>query len=134
MIGSQGVGVFSGKLFCIQLQVFDLLHMRSNRMFVFEILVPALNCINKRVCQNCVGHLNTGNTNLLHFLIQIISPGIALFCSGDGTLRKNPMIWKKWNPQLGLSLFRLCIFFFINITQGKHDNVMIDSNSVCCLS
>ncbi|PFX21833.1 tRNA (cytosine(34)-C(5))-methyltransferase-like [Stylophora pistillata] len=28
-------------------------------------------------------------------------------CSGDGTMRKNPQIWKKWSPQLGLSLFRV---------------------------
>ncbi|XP_068700887.1 RNA cytosine-C(5)-methyltransferase NSUN2-like isoform X1 [Montipora foliosa] len=28
-------------------------------------------------------------------------------CSGDGTLRKNPLIWKKWTPQLGSSLFRI---------------------------
>ncbi|KAL9976465.1 hypothetical protein ACROYT_G013772 [Oculina patagonica] len=28
-------------------------------------------------------------------------------CSGDGTLRKNPVIWRKWTPQLGLSLFRI---------------------------
>lgn len=28
-------------------------------------------------------------------------------CSGDGTLRKNPLIWKKWTPQLGMALFRI---------------------------
>jgi 16S rRNA C967 or C1407 C5-methylase (RsmB/RsmF family) len=28
-------------------------------------------------------------------------------CSGDGTLRKNPAIWKKWNPGQSLSLHKL---------------------------
>ncbi|EDO39248.1 predicted protein, partial [Nematostella vectensis] len=27
-------------------------------------------------------------------------------CSGDGTMRKNPLIWNKWTPQLGVSLHR----------------------------
>ena len=26
--------------------------------------------------------------------------------SGDGTLRKNPMIWRKWSPSFGLGLHR----------------------------
>ena len=30
----------------------------------------------------------------------------VFLCSGDGTLRKNPLIWKKWTPQLGMALFR----------------------------
>ena len=28
-------------------------------------------------------------------------------CSGDGTLRKNPMIWKNWNPAMGPALHKL---------------------------
>lgn len=28
-------------------------------------------------------------------------------CSGDGTLRKNPMIWRKWTPSDGNSLHKL---------------------------
>jgi 16S rRNA C967 or C1407 C5-methylase (RsmB/RsmF family) len=28
-------------------------------------------------------------------------------CSGDGTLRKNPMIWAKWGPQSALTLHPL---------------------------
>jgi len=28
-------------------------------------------------------------------------------CSGDGTLRKNPLIWKKWTPHQGVALHRL---------------------------
>ncbi|XP_064398499.1 RNA cytosine-C(5)-methyltransferase NSUN2-like isoform X2 [Halichondria panicea] len=28
-------------------------------------------------------------------------------CSGDGTLRKNPIIWREWNPSVGLSLHKL---------------------------
>jgi len=28
-------------------------------------------------------------------------------CSGDGTIRKNPLMWKKWTPHLGISLHRL---------------------------
>ncbi|CAI7989852.1 RNA cytosine C(5)-methyltransferase NSUN2 [Geodia barretti] len=28
-------------------------------------------------------------------------------CSGDGTLRKNPTIWRSWNPALGAGLHRL---------------------------
>ncbi|XP_046842938.1 RNA cytosine C(5)-methyltransferase NSUN2-like isoform X2 [Xenia sp. Carnegie-2017] len=27
-------------------------------------------------------------------------------CSGDGTMRKNPQIWKKWNPEIGISLHK----------------------------
>lgn len=32
-----------------------------------------------------------------------------VICSGDGTLRKNPEIWKKWTPQDGLGLHRMQI-------------------------
>ncbi|CAI5437490.1 unnamed protein product [Caenorhabditis angaria] len=32
-----------------------------------------------------------------------------VICSGDGTLRKNPEIWKKWTPQDGLGLHRIQI-------------------------
>ena len=28
-------------------------------------------------------------------------------CSGDGTIRKNPLLWHRWTPQLGNSLHRL---------------------------
>jgi len=28
-------------------------------------------------------------------------------CSGDGTMRKNPQIWERWTPHLGVSLHRL---------------------------
>ena len=28
-------------------------------------------------------------------------------CSGDGTLRKNPIVWTRWTPMLGLGLHRL---------------------------
>lgn len=28
-------------------------------------------------------------------------------CSGDGTIRKNPNLWNKWNPHLGVGLHRL---------------------------
>lgn len=28
-------------------------------------------------------------------------------CSGDGTIRKNPLLWHKWNPHLGNALHRL---------------------------
>ena len=28
-------------------------------------------------------------------------------CSGDGTIRKNPLLWHKWNPNLGNALHRL---------------------------
>ena len=28
-------------------------------------------------------------------------------CSGDGTTRKNPDIWKKWNPYMGIGLHRI---------------------------
>ncbi|XP_065064301.1 RNA cytosine-C(5)-methyltransferase NSUN2-like isoform X2 [Rhopilema esculentum] len=28
-------------------------------------------------------------------------------CSGDGTMRKNPQIWPRWSPHLGVSLHRL---------------------------
>ncbi|CAD6186227.1 unnamed protein product [Caenorhabditis auriculariae] len=30
-----------------------------------------------------------------------------VICSGDGTMRKNPGIWKTWSPQEGLGLHRL---------------------------
>ena len=30
-------------------------------------------------------------------------------CSGDGTMRKNPTIWRSWNPALGSSLHRPAI-------------------------
>ena len=30
-------------------------------------------------------------------------------CSGDGTLRKNPLIWNKWTPHLGIALHQLQI-------------------------
>ncbi|XP_015759001.1 PREDICTED: tRNA (cytosine(34)-C(5))-methyltransferase-like [Acropora digitifera] len=45
---------------------------------------------------------NRGNVPLLFDRILCDVP-----CSGDGTLRKNPLIWRKWTPQLGLSLFRI---------------------------
>ncbi|CAB3407984.1 unnamed protein product [Caenorhabditis bovis] len=32
-----------------------------------------------------------------------------VICSGDGTLRKNPEIWKKWTPQDALGLHRMQI-------------------------
>lgn len=28
-------------------------------------------------------------------------------CSGDGTIRKNPVLWSKWTPHLGVALHRL---------------------------
>lgn len=28
-------------------------------------------------------------------------------CSGDGTMRKNPELWSKWNPGLGAGLHSL---------------------------
>ncbi|XP_028410148.1 tRNA (cytosine(34)-C(5))-methyltransferase-like [Dendronephthya gigantea] len=28
-------------------------------------------------------------------------------CSGDGTMRKNPQIWKKWNPEIGVNLHKI---------------------------
>ncbi|CAB3981634.1 tRNA (cytosine(34)-C(5))-methyltransferase [Paramuricea clavata] len=27
-------------------------------------------------------------------------------CSGDGTMRKNPQIWRKWNPESGINLHK----------------------------
>ena len=31
------------------------------------------------------------------------------YCSGDGTMRKNPQIWKKWNPEIGVNLHKYSI-------------------------
>ncbi|XP_065655469.1 RNA cytosine-C(5)-methyltransferase NSUN2 [Hydra vulgaris] len=34
-------------------------------------------------------------------------------CSGDGTLRKNPLIWSKWTPHMGIALHQLQIRILI---------------------
>lgn len=31
-------------------------------------------------------------------------------CSGDGTMRKNPLIWMSWNPNSALGLHRYALF------------------------
>ena len=35
--------------------------------------------------------------------------GVHMLCSpsGDGTVRKNPTIWRSWNPALGAALHKL---------------------------
>ena len=38
--------------------------------------------------------------------------------SGDGTLRKNPTIWRQWNPSVGQSLHKcvngyILVFFYV---------------------
>ncbi|KAI8886813.1 S-adenosyl-L-methionine-dependent methyltransferase [Backusella circina FSU 941] len=38
-------------------------------------------------------------------------------CSGDGTLRKNPRIWKDWTPADGLSLHNLQVQIFLRGAQ-----------------
>lgn len=41
--------------------------------------------------------------------------------SGDGTLRKNPTIWRQWNPSVGQSLHK-CVYdvICIVIVQSLH--------------
>jgi len=44
-----------------------------------------------------------GNRNVLEFNRVLCD----VPCSGDGTIRKNPLLWHKWSPHLGNALHRL---------------------------
>ena len=54
-------------------------------------------------------------------------------CSGDGTLRKNPMIWNKWATRDGISLHPLQLMIAKRgLRLLKNDNLMV--YSTCSLS
>ena len=55
---------------------------------------------------------------------------INIFYSGDGTMRKNPQIWKKWNPEIGINLHKYC-FLIISImwSSWSCDKHFCNSNS-----
>ena len=61
-------------------------------------------------------------------------------CSGDGTIRKQPAIWKRWNPSFGNNLHPLQVFvitqsmsYCVAITCVSIMNCVMMISSVVCV-
>ena len=76
-------------------------------VFIRKMIKRYQLCLTEFCVMSHAGELSNNFSLLIPFSKFLsVNPKVTFFYSGDGTLRKNPQIWKKWSPQLGLSLFR----------------------------
>uniref|UniRef100_A0A0N5AL57 tRNA (cytosine(34)-C(5))-methyltransferase n=1 Tax=Syphacia muris TaxID=451379 RepID=A0A0N5AL57_9BILA len=69
--------------------------------------LPTCNCIVINEDASCLPNLFTDEDHLKPLLFDRVLCDVM--CSGDGTFRKNPELWRLWVPQKGNSLHKLQI-------------------------